>query len=117
MVTATPKRGEFWLVDLNPVRGHEQGERRPCLIVSANGLNESPLGLAMIIPLTKTGRGFPSHVKIAANQSGLNFDSFAMCEQIRSVSAERLEKPIGNRAPGAVMVAVENALKILLSLK
>jgi mRNA interferase MazF len=112
-----PKRGEFWLLDLNPIKGHEQGERRPCLIVSANGLNDSPLELVIVVPLTKTDRGFPSHIKITPNQSGLNFDSFAMCEQIRTVSTDRLEKSIGNRAAPSVMVAVENALKILLSLR
>jgi mRNA interferase MazF len=112
-----PKRSEFWLLDLSPIKGHEQGERRPCLIVSANGLNDSPLGLVIVVPLTKAERGFPSHIKITANQSGLSFDSFAMCEQIRAVSTDRLEKLIGNRAAPAVMVAVENALKILLSLR
>ncbi|MGB4437422.1 MAG: type II toxin-antitoxin system PemK/MazF family toxin, partial [Acetomicrobium sp.] len=31
---AEPSRGEIWLVDLNPVRGHEQAGRRPALVVS-----------------------------------------------------------------------------------
>src|SRR5436190_16630777 len=97
-----PKRGEFWLLDLNPIKGHEQGERRPCLIVSANGLNDSPLELVIVVPLTKTDRGFPSHIKITPNQSGLNFDSFAMCERIRTVSTDRFEKSIGNRAAPSV---------------
>jgi mRNA-degrading endonuclease toxin of MazEF toxin-antitoxin module len=65
----------------------------------------------------KKDRVFPSHIKIATNQSGLNFDSVAMCEQIRTVSTDRLEKQIGNRAAPAVIVAVEKALKILLNLR
>ncbi|MDJ0524356.1 MAG: type II toxin-antitoxin system PemK/MazF family toxin, partial [Microcystis sp. M53600_WE12] len=27
-------RGEIWLADLNPVRGHEQAGKRPCLVIS-----------------------------------------------------------------------------------
>lgn len=116
-MSKNPKRGEFWYLDLNPVVGHEQGERRPCLVVSANGFNESPYGLIIIVPVTTTDRGFPSHIKIAANQSGLNYDSYAVCEHIRSVSIDRFENKTGGRAPGPAMMAIENALKILLSLR
>ncbi len=33
---ASPKLGEAWRVDLEPVKGHEQGGRGPCLIVSVD---------------------------------------------------------------------------------
>jgi len=29
----TVKRGEIWLADLNPTRGHEQAGQRPCLVM------------------------------------------------------------------------------------
>ena len=114
----SPKRGEFWLVSLNPIKGHEQaGDSRPCLIISSNGLNDGRMEMVIVLPLTKTDRGFPSHIKIAAKESGLNFDSMVMCEQIRAVSKERLVNRIGSRAPGSVLMAVERALKILLDVK
>ena len=34
MAEKQPSRGEIWLVDLNPARGHEQAGKRPALVVS-----------------------------------------------------------------------------------
>jgi hypothetical protein len=42
---ASPKLGEAWRVDLEPVMGHEQGGRRPCLIVSIDDFDRIPHGL------------------------------------------------------------------------
>jgi mRNA-degrading endonuclease toxin of MazEF toxin-antitoxin module len=37
------ERGEIYLVDLNPVQGREQAERRPVLVLSVNAINRLPL--------------------------------------------------------------------------
>nr|WP_084062346.1 type II toxin-antitoxin system PemK/MazF family toxin [Desulfofundulus thermosubterraneus] len=39
-----PKRGEIWLVDLNPVRGHEQAGKRPALVISIDLFKAHPDG-------------------------------------------------------------------------
>jgi len=39
-LTEYPKRGEIWLVSLEPVTGHEIGKVRPALIISNNRNNE-----------------------------------------------------------------------------
>ena len=51
---SSPARGEVWLADLNPVRGHEQAGRRPVLVVSEDLFNQGPAGLAVVLPLTST---------------------------------------------------------------
>jgi mRNA interferase MazF len=48
-----PERGDIWLADLDPVRGREQAGRRPILIVSVDGFNQSKAGLAIVVPLTQ----------------------------------------------------------------
>jgi mRNA interferase MazF len=58
-------RGEIWLVDLNPVRGHEQAGKRPCLIVSVDLFNQGASGLAVVLPITSKKKGIPFHVAIA----------------------------------------------------
>ena len=45
-VVNPPVRGEVWLADLNPTRGHEQARRRPVLVVSDDLFNRGPAGLA-----------------------------------------------------------------------
>ena len=34
-----PSRGEIWMANLNPTRGHEQAGRRPVLIISTDTFN------------------------------------------------------------------------------
>jgi len=46
-----PNQGEIWFIDLDPVVGHEQARRRPCLVVSDDQFNHSRAQLVMVIPL------------------------------------------------------------------
>lgn len=87
------RRGEIWRFDPDPTRGREQAKRRPCVIISSNKLNSGPADLLIILPITSTNRGIPSH--ISTHAKGLNNESFIMCEQIRSVSKERMLDHIG----------------------
>jgi mRNA interferase MazF len=110
-----PARGEVWLADLNPVRGHEQAGRRPVLVVSEDLFNQGPAGLAVVLPLTSTIRGIPSHVPVVPPEGGLKNRSAILCEGVRSVSVERLVVRWGVVSPGT-MAAVEDRLRILLRL-
>ena len=48
------KRGEIWLVSLDPAAGHEQKGRRPVLIVSPEAFNRITK-LPVILPITSGG--------------------------------------------------------------
>jgi mRNA interferase MazF len=87
---AEPVRGEVWLVDLNPVRGHEQAGKRPGLIVSVDLFNQGPAGLVVILPITTKAKGIPFHVEIKTSECGLTQQSFIQCEDVRSIAKERL---------------------------
>src|SRR4051794_27480008 len=50
-----PARGEVWLADLSPTRGHEQAGRRPVLVISEDVYNLGPADL-VVLPLTSTVR-------------------------------------------------------------
>jgi mRNA interferase MazF len=108
-----PRRGEVWLTDLSPVRGHEQAGRRPVLIVSDDLFNQGPAGLVIVLPITSTVRGIPSHVEVAPPEGGLKVKSAVLCEGVRSISIDRLHSCWGQISP-RTMVAVENALRFLM---
>lgn len=113
---AAPRRGEVWLVDLDPTRGHEQAGRRPALVVSADGFNAGRAGLVLVVPFTTRARGIPTHVPVTPPEGGLSERSFARCEDLRSVSAERLVGgPLGV-VPSAVLAGVAERLRLLLVL-
>src|SRR5271157_4188471 len=94
-----PLRGEIWMADPDPTRGHEQAGTRPGLVVSSDALNASPAGLAIILPLTSQEKGIRSHVEVSPPEGGLRKRSFIKCEDIRSVSVERLTRRLGRCSP------------------
>jgi mRNA interferase MazF len=109
------KRGEIYLADLDPVVGHEQGGRRPHLVVSVNQMNRSVMGLLIGVPLTTTDWGSKMHVRLEPPEGGLNRVSFAMPEMARSVSNARLLTKLGYASADTVE-AVAKHLGILIGL-
>jgi len=110
-----PARGDVWLVDLNPVRGHEQAGKRPCLIISVDLFNQGPAGLVVVLPITSKQKGIPFHVELSPPEGGLKTLSFIKCKDVRSISTERLEKRLGSVSL-KTLAAVEDRLKILMGL-
>lgn len=88
-------RGEVYLADPDPVRGHEQRGRRPHLVISINQMNRSAAGLLIGVPLTTTNWGSKLHVRLEPPEGGLSRVSFAMPEMARSVSSSRLLARLG----------------------
>lgn len=108
-------RGEVWLLDLDPVRGHEQGRKRPALVLSTDAYNRGPATLLVVAPITKTDRGVPLHIRVDPPEGGLTDTSYVMCDAVRSVSKERLIRRWGE-VDSRTMNLVGDGLRILLEL-
>jgi mRNA interferase MazF len=111
-----PNRGEIWLADLSPTRGHEQAGARPVLIISTNTFNHGSADLVFVLPLTRTDRRIPIHVPIDSPEGGVSARSYILCDALRSIAKDRL----GPRAWGSVSAAtlrkVVDNLRILMEL-
>ncbi len=113
---AAPNRGEIWWADLDPTRGHEQGGRRPVLVVSTTYFNHGPADLILVLPLTRTDRAIPIHVPIQPPEGGISARSFILCDALRSISKERLgERPLGSVST-RTMQRVGEILRLLMEL-
>ena len=112
----SPKCGEVWWVDLNPVKGHEQGGRRPCLVVSVDEFNRLPHGLVWTVPITSNIR-FKHAFTVAARppEGGLKVESLMLCHQLRTISTDRLAKRAGV-IPSALFEEVKKRLALALGL-
>ncbi len=114
------RRGEIRLVDLEPVRGSEAGKRRPAVIVSNDRANASAArlgrGVVTVVPVTSNvARVFAFQTLLSESVTGLRMDSKAQCEQVRSVSVERIGSVLGH-VPAADMADLDDALRIHLQL-
>jgi mRNA interferase MazF len=66
------------------------------VIVSVDQLNQTSLGLSLAVPLTRTDFGSNLHLAIPASEGGMKEEGFAMPEQLRSISHERLSRRLGS---------------------
>ena len=95
MVEPKPQQGDVYWTDPDPTRGREQTKARPFVIVSVDQLNQTSLDLSLAVPLTRTNFGSALHLAIPAPEGGLKEDGFAMPEQLRAISHERLSRRLG----------------------
>lgn len=109
------RRGDIWLVDFGEPIGHEQSGRRPAVIVSADLLNESPAGIVIAVPTTTAVRGLPSQIELDPDHTGLDHLCYAKCEDVKSISAQRLITRLGHAEPEAIF-QISRALGFLLEL-
>jgi mRNA interferase MazF len=99
VVEPKPEQGDVYWTDPDPTRGREQAKARPFVIVSVDQLNQASLGLSLAVPLTRTDFSSALHLPIRASDGGLREDGFAMPEQMRAISHERLSRRLGSLRP------------------
>jgi len=114
-VIISPLRGEIWLVDLDPTRGHEQAGRRPALIFSVDAFNAGPADLVVVVPITSRIRPIPTQVVVRPPEGGVKVECAILCDALRSVTKRRLAVKWGRIGP-ATLKEVEDRARILLGL-
>ena len=116
---ADPNRGEIWLADLGTGRGHEQSGQRPVLVVSDDAFNAGLSGLVMTVPLTSKvakSKNIPAHVRVNPPEAGLRTPSVILCDQLRTISKDRLGRSPWGTVSAATLANVDTALRVLLGL-
>jgi mRNA interferase MazF len=114
------RRGEIRLVDLDPVRGAEANKRRPAVVVSNDGANATAerlgRGVLTVVPVSSnTTRIYPFQVLLRSAETGLDRDSKAQAEQVRSVAVERIGTLVGT-LPSVAVASLDEALRLHLAL-
>jgi len=90
------KQGEIWEMYFDPIKGSEQGGRRPALIVSGNALNDH-LNIVIVCPLTTKIKNFKGNLILEPTTlNGLKTTSEVLTFHIRSVSKQRLKNKLGS---------------------
>lgn len=90
------------------------------MIVSNDGANGTAellgRGVVTVVPATSnTERVYPFQVLLRASETGLERDSKAQAEEVRSVAVERIGARVGVVPPG-LLVALDEALRLHLAL-
>jgi mRNA interferase MazF len=111
------RRGQIWLVDWSPGCGSEQLGRRPALVLQTDAANSNPrYPNTIVLTISTKGLNVATHVRLEPDGvNGLRETSWVKCEQILTISKERLVLPWGT-VSGSDLGKVELATRIALSL-
>ncbi|BCJ72964.1 endoribonuclease MazF9 [Catellatospora sp. IY07-71] len=114
------RRGDVYLVNLDPAQGTESNKVRPAVLVGNTAANRTAerngRGVVTVVPVTSnTERIHPFQVLIPAGEGGLARASKAQAEQVRSVDYGRLRQRLGTLRPDTLN-KLDAALRIHLNL-
>lgn len=113
------KRGEVYWADLVPRPGSEQTGRRPVILVSHDGFNQTAAWRSIIVvPISTSAsqvkRGL-TVVEIPGGAAGLPKPSFAVCHQVTTLDRGKLSKRIG-ALPYEIQREINGGLKAAMDL-
>ena len=86
----SPRRGDVYLVALEPTRGQEIRKTRPCLVLSPDELNNH-LATFIVAPMTIGGHGYPFRIPCTFKRRA----GFVVLDQVRTVDRSRMVKKAG----------------------
>lgn len=113
---AFPRRGEVYLVNLDPTVGAEIQKTRPAVVIQNDIANRhSSITIVAALTSKQDERLYPTEVLVSAPEGGTSTDSVVLLNQIRSVDKRRLRKRLGALRP-ATMKDVNRALALSVGL-
>lgn len=113
------KRGDVYWANLAPRSGSQQTGRRPVIVVSHDGFNQTPGWRSIIVvPISTSAsqaqRG-PTVVLMPDGIAGLPRTSLAVCHQVTTLDRAKLTKKSGTLPPESLR-DVEGGLKAAMDL-
>jgi|ERR1043165_206947 mRNA interferase MazF len=112
------KRGEIYFVNLNPVKGREQGGLRPVLVISRDRINRAPLVVTVVIGTKGQNvvRDFWTNVRVPPQESGLPMETVFLCFQLRSLDPPRFPDQPAGKLSDVYMPQIEDTLRLCMEL-
>ena len=97
MGVGPPRRGDVYLISLDPTRGSEIRKTRPCVVVSPDELNDH-LETFLVAPMTTGGHSYPFRIRCRfRDRSG-----YVVADQLRTIDRVRLVRRLGKLSAGTV---------------
>lgn len=115
MIKENIKKGDVFLVNLDPVKGAEQKGTRPVVVIQNDIGNEFSPVIIIAAITSKVKKLFDIYVKVSPPEGGLDRESVVLLNQIRTLDKTRIIKKSGSFS-NEVIKKINHALKISLDL-
>jgi mRNA interferase MazF len=93
---AAIRRGDVFVVALDPTIGREIKKTRPCVVLSPDELNRH-LETVVVAPMTSGGHPYPYRIACRFQKR----DGYVVLDQLRAVDTNRLVRKLGRLSPQA----------------
>jgi len=103
-----PDQGDVVWVDFDPVKGHEQGGRRPALVMSPVNYN-SKVRLCLACPITSHSKGFEFEVPLTGKIKGV-----ILADQIKTMAWGDRNCKYVTRVDESTLMSVSSIISLLL---
>ena len=103
------KRGEIWLVNLDPTIGSEIRKSRPCVVVSPPELHDH---LRTVIVAPMTSKGFAAPFRVPVTHGGTK--GLILLDQVRTVDKVRLAQRLGALTPKTLTVTLTTLQEVFV---
>lgn len=105
-----PGRGDIVWLNFDPQAGHEQGGRRPALVISPQIYNEK-VGLALMCPITSKIKGYPFEVPLLVS---MKVSGVVLAEQIKSLDWQVRKAEIVCKVSDDIMEEVLAKIQVII---
>jgi mRNA interferase MazF len=112
MPAYVPDRGEIIWISFDPKAGHEQGGRRPAVVISPRSYNR-PSGLALLCPITNRVKGYPFEVALPA---GAPVTGVVLADQLRNLDWRSRKAELIGILPAEILGEIIERLRPLIAL-
>src|SRR5437763_941256 len=109
------KRGDIWIINLDPGFGREMHKKRPALIISKNLIHQATPNVIIIPISSQVPNIIDTEIIVLNKEVGVEKSSILLPLFIRSIDQARLMKKIGS-LHAKTMNEVEKAIKLILDL-
>ena len=109
-MSASPQRGELWWVEFDPREGHEQGGRRPALVISQGEYNRRT-GLMLCLPVTRRAKGYSTELRLPA---GLGISGSVLTSHVYTIDYRARQAEFGEAVPPDVVETAVDMLTVLI---
>jgi mRNA interferase MazF len=111
------RRGTLVVVDLDPTHGHEQRGIRPSIVVSDPEVSvDQRFPMICVVPLTSKPGSGALYPMLAPSKSGLSRTSYALIDQLRAISKQRV-RSVHGRIRATELKAIDRGLYLFLGLE
>ena len=101
-------QGDIIRINFYPQAGHEQGGRRPALVVSNDTFTKITKKVAMVCPITRTDKSLPFHISL---DDRTQTAGVVLCDQAKIIDIQARNFEFIEKAPKDIVLEVVDTIQ------